>query len=209
MSFGPALREFIRNTVGSLLWYAQHPGQVVAQASDGSVEVKPDSPAVGPQKGVPLRLGVPGIKVKVGPGTRVRMYFSGGEEGASEVALWEGEGLLELEMDASVKVTVKAPQVVLDAADLRLGGPTATQALVLGTSYRAAEATFHAALALQLSGAGTAIGSAAVDAALVAAAPAAAGFLATAGTALAAASATITAFEGGSAGYLSTTVKTK
>lgn len=117
MSFGPELARFIRATVGSLRWFAQHPGAVVSQAADGTVEVKPDSPGVGAQKGVPLRLGVPGIKVKVGPGTRVRMYFAGGEDGASEVALWEGDGLLELELDASVKVTLKAPAVHLGETD--------------------------------------------------------------------------------------------
>jgi hypothetical protein len=206
MSFGPALREFIRNTIGSLLWYAQHPGQVVAQASDGSVEVKPDSPAVGPQKNVPLRLGVPGIKVKVGPGTRVRMYYAGGEDGASEVALWEGDGLLELELDASVKVTVKAPQVVLDAADVRLGGAPATQPVVLGLAYRSGEAAVNAAWGAFLTALGTYAGA---IKAIADPAPAPTDPTTTLTTAITAMAAAIASFEGGSAGYLSTTVKTK
>jgi len=113
MSFGPALRQFVRDTIGPLFGYGFHPAAVVSQASDGSVEVKPDSPVVSPQKGVPLVLGLPGVKVKVGPGTRVRLSFAGGSPGASEVALWEGDGLLELEIDASSKVVLNAPAVHL------------------------------------------------------------------------------------------------
>jgi hypothetical protein len=143
MSFGPALSRFIRDTIGPLFGYAFHPGAVVAQASDGTVEVKPDSPVVPPQKGRPLRLGVPGIKVKVGPGTRVRLYFSGGSPEASEVALWEGDGLLELELDASVKVVINSPQV-------HLGGDSPPDSAIKGTTYRAAEDTLLTALSTYL-----------------------------------------------------------
>lgn len=200
MSFGKPLADFIRQTIGPLFGFGFHPAAVVSQASDGSVEVKPDSPVVPPQKGVPLVLGVPGIKVKVGPGTRVRLSFASGNPGASEVALWEGDGLLELELDASVKVVLKAPQVLL-------GGPAAAQAFVLGTTYRAAESTCNTALATQLAAAGAALNTAGVDPVLVAAASAAAGSLVTAGAALALAATALSTLEGGSAGYLSTTVK--
>jgi hypothetical protein len=144
MSFGPALAAFIRSVVGPLFTYATHPGAVVAQAADGTVEVKPDSPTVAPQKGVPLTLGVPGIKVKVGPGTRVRLSFASGKPDASEVALWEGDGLLELELDASVKVVLKAPAVHLGEAN-----PAYSVALAekvnqrLGNLEAAFDAHFH------------------------------------------------------------------
>lgn len=199
MSFGKPLADFIRNVVGPLFGYAFHPGAVVSQDADGTVEVKPDSPVVPPQKGRPLRLGVPGVKVKVGPGTRVRLYFASGSPEASEVALWEGDGLLELELDASVKVVLKAPQVLL-------GGPAAAQAFVLGTAYRAAESTCNTSEGAYYTAAAAAW-AAVVNSGPLAAIPSIVTACNTAAGAATTAAAAVTTLEAGAASYLSTTVK--
>ncbi|UAW08061.1 hypothetical protein [Myxococcus phage Mx4 ts27htf-1hrm-1] len=125
MSFSAPLAAFVRTVIGPLSRFAQHPAKVVSQAADGSVSVRTDSDEVPPLDAVPLTLGVPGLKVKVGPGTRVRLSFASGNPATPEVSLWEGEGLLELELDASVKVVLKAPQVLL-------GGPAPGFSAALG-----------------------------------------------------------------------------
>lgn len=97
------------------------------------------------------------------------------------------------------------PQVVLKALEIHLGakdGTPATQALILGTYFRAQQVILHtalsgslAAMATALTAAGTALSSMGTDPVFVAAAPAAAGFAVTAGGSIATAAGAATAMK--------------
>lgn len=103
-----------------------------------------------------------------------------------------------IEITASTKVVISTPLAELTGN---------TQAAVLGTAYRTAEATMHSTLTAQLAAAGTALATAAADPTLLGLAPLAAAALATAGTAITTASVAPTTFEASAASYLSTKVK--
>lgn len=112
MSFGPALAAFVRAVIGPLDYYAAYPAQVVTQNSDGTLELKPDNPRIGPHSAVPIR-GLPGVTVKVAPGARVLLEFANGSPKAPIATLFEPHSLLEVTVTADVKVSVSAPMVVL------------------------------------------------------------------------------------------------
>lgn len=100
-------------------------------------------------------------------------------------------------------------QIHVTPGGIALGEASPVDAALLGTTYRSAEGSMNTSLSAQLTAAATALSAAGVDAVLLAAAPAAAGFLATAGTALATAATAISAFETGASTFLSTAVKLK
>lgn len=141
MSFGPALANFIRAVVGPVDYYAQHPARVLAQNSDGSLELQPDSARVPALSAVPIR-GLPGVTVKVATGARVLVGFEGGSPSAPIATLWEASGLLELTVTASTKVTVVAPAVSLGedspAYAVALAEKVATQLTALKTAITSA-----------------------------------------------------------------------
>lgn len=192
MSFADSLAALVRDIVGPLAYLQRHPAKVVSQASNGTVEVAPDNAAVPAQSSVPLVLGVPGIRVKLGPGTRVRLSYASGDPERPEVSLFEGDALLELELEATTRVVIKSPQVLL-------GGGGASQAFVLGTAYRAAEDTMLTALAAALTALAGTVPTPPGAGPMVATAPQAAAW--------AAAAAAINTFIEASASYLSTAVK--
>jgi hypothetical protein len=118
-------------------------------------------------------------------------------------------------IDSSQKVTVSAPSVAL-------GQDAATQALVLGTTYRAAQtildlslSAVFTALATAVQAAGSSLNTAGADQSFIGVASQAAASCGQAGVALTgataavtAAAAAVTAFEAAAATYLSTVVKT-
>ena len=95
---------------------------VQAQRSDGSLDLKPQDDRVPAMTGVPIRIGVPGLAVKVAPGAEVLMGFDGYRPDKPYAALWGAQGLKELVITASVKVTVAAPSVIVDATNVTVGG---------------------------------------------------------------------------------------
>lgn len=69
-------------------WY---PCKVVAQDADGTLQIYPEDETVrgsGIAK-VPLMIGMPGVKVTVAPGARVRLFFENGDPSKPACALWE------------------------------------------------------------------------------------------------------------------------
>ena len=112
MSFAPALAGFIRAVIGPLDYYACYPAKVVAQNSDGTLELVPDNPRIAPHSAVPIR-GLPGVAVKVAPGARALLEFANGSPKAPIATLFEAHSLLEVVVTADVKVSISAPLVVL------------------------------------------------------------------------------------------------
>lgn len=84
---------------------ALYAATVKSQAADGSVGITFDDPRFPPADGIPLRLGLPGVTVKVSAGARVLVGFENQDPSRPRATLWEVSGLLELHVDPSV-VTV-------------------------------------------------------------------------------------------------------
>jgi len=108
-------------------------GTVVRTDAGGRVEVKLDDDALPPVTAVTLRAGIPGAELKVEDGCRVLVSWEGGDPRRPVARPWDEAGLKEIRVSASGKVTVAAPQVVLDEAGrqvarlgdmVSVGGPT-------------------------------------------------------------------------------------
>jgi len=147
-------KVFIQRQLEPARFHRTYPGKVVKQNADGSVEVVIDSPAAPGLSKVPLRAFAPGVAVKVAPGSRCQVVFEEGDPQKQAAAHWEpGAGaLLELKVQAQTKATLAAP-------DVRLGSDAATEALILGTTYRAADSAFDNSLLALATALGSSLGA--------------------------------------------------
>ena len=101
-------------------------GKVVAQDGDSDVvDVRPDDPDLPDMAQIPLRHGVPGLRVSVVLGSYLLVGWDDGRPDRPFAALWGP--------DTRVK------QISIVCSDLRLGGRGAREHLVQGDSYRQAE----------------------------------------------------------------------
>lgn len=80
---------------------AAYPARVASQASDGTLDVVPDSPKVPPLTGVPIRYGVPGVSAKVAAGARVMIEFAGGDPRQPMATIWESAAVTEITITAT------------------------------------------------------------------------------------------------------------
>jgi hypothetical protein len=127
-------------------YHRAYPAKVVAQNADGTLELIPDSDLMPGLSGVPIRTFAPEVSVTVAPGSRCQVVFEEGDPQRPTAAGFESPA------GALLKVAITAP-------DVRLGGDAlAVDALVKGTTYRAADATFDAALFTSGTAAATAAG---------------------------------------------------
>lgn len=92
------LVQLIEGQTRRIDYLALYPCRVVAQNADGTLELQPDSAAVPSLSKVPIRLGVPGVKVKVAAGCRVLLGFEGGDAQRPAAFLWEYSGASLTEM---------------------------------------------------------------------------------------------------------------
>lgn len=99
------------------------PARVISQATDYTLEVKPDSDRLQTMRNVPIRLGVPDMRVKVQQGSRVLVQFEGGDMRYPVATLWQGATITEVQI-----------------------GIGATHPIVVGDTYRSAEDTLLTAL---------------------------------------------------------------
>lgn len=131
---------------------AYYPAKVVAQAADFTLELIPDDTRLPSLSKVPLRLGVPGVQAKVAPGSRVLLFFEGGEPSSPAASLFQSSSLLELVVTASTKVTVNAPDVRLGDghADVVRYGDVVSLGSLLLSAAPGAPVTGVATLALSV-----------------------------------------------------------
>lgn len=83
------LRALIREELGSLPYLACCGGQVVQQRGDGSLDVQMDDRRLPPLTSVPYLVPVPGAKLRVVPGSRCRVSFTGGDPRCPVAELYE------------------------------------------------------------------------------------------------------------------------
>lgn len=108
------------------LYARMYRGRVVAQSGDDEyVDVRPDDPRLPDMAKLPLRHGVPGLRVQVELGSYLLVGWDDGRPDKAFAALWNRD------------VHVLKMSLVND--ELHLGSRGASEAFVLGTSYRQAE----------------------------------------------------------------------
>jgi len=125
--FAAAIQEASKRATEGALTYAQwYPSRVVRQDGDGSVHIYPDDARM---RGnglthVPVRHGIPGLKVKLVPGERVLLFFENGNPKQPAAALWpDGSSVAEVVLTTERFVVV---------GDVLVGSATPTHEMVLG-----------------------------------------------------------------------------
>lgn len=110
------LDDIIRHTMRGTDFHALYPAKVVSQNSDdGTLELAADSDHIKLPSRVPLRLGLPGVAVKVQAGARVLVGFENGDEHAPVALLWEAAGLLELDLGVGATAGVVLDTLISQA----------------------------------------------------------------------------------------------
>lgn len=104
-----SLRSSIASFLGGIrraINYSRlHPARVAAQNADGTLQLVPDDAnmrASGIDK-VPIRHGLPGIKVKVPSGARVRLGFDDGDPSKPFAAVWDTGAVTEVQFDGGTQ----------------------------------------------------------------------------------------------------------
>ncbi|WP_394845192.1 hypothetical protein LZC95_50220 [Pendulispora brunnea] len=88
-----ALLGVVRALFARIDYLALYSCRVVSQNADGSLELMPDDARVPGLSRVEIQYGVPGVKAKVKPGSRVMVGWQNGDPAKPYAALWEPEGL--------------------------------------------------------------------------------------------------------------------
>lgn len=109
------LAAIIDQRTGTKIDYSRlYPSRVVRQAGDGSLEIIPDATNLRGNglTGVPLRIGVPGLSVRVPPGGRVLLFFENGDPKHPACGLWpDGSACLSAELTCTSSLKITAPSV--------------------------------------------------------------------------------------------------
>jgi hypothetical protein len=78
---------------------AFYPCKVVTQRADGTLDLQPEDARLPSMSQVPIRLGIPGVAVKVLAGSRVLLGFEGGDQRRPVASLWQFDGAKLLALD--------------------------------------------------------------------------------------------------------------
>jgi len=106
-------KEILRRLVAQALpvplqYLASHDATVVAQAADGTLDLRLDSADMPGLSGVPIWLGLPGICVEVAKGARVKVGFSEGDPAKPFAGLWETDtAMLRIVLGGGTKAVAR------------------------------------------------------------------------------------------------------
>lgn len=129
-----ALAGLVRAIVEPRIDYlAIYPCKVLAQASDGTLELRPESARLPEMVGIPIRYGVPGVRAKVKVGARAMLAFEGGDPSAPVVALWDADAIAELTISAD-KIAIGGARPLVRQGDpvMVMLGPAAASKILAG-----------------------------------------------------------------------------
>jgi hypothetical protein len=110
---GDRLLQVIDRRLASTRFQRLFPAKVVKQNDDLTLELVLDDAVAPGLSNVPMRTFAPSIQVKVAPSSRCAVAFENGDPQQPVATLFEMGSLLELALNASGKVTIKAAQVLL------------------------------------------------------------------------------------------------
>jgi hypothetical protein len=88
------LTDFVKKLSSGIDFHAFYEARVLAQAADGSLQLQPSDARLPTMTGVPIRLGLPGVKVKVAPGATCFVGFENGSPTAPCAILWGNAALM-------------------------------------------------------------------------------------------------------------------
>jgi hypothetical protein len=128
-----SLSLFIRKVLGCFIissvdYLGAFSCKVVAQNSDGSLELVPDDVRLSPYSSVPIRYGIPGVAAIVANGGRALLQFEGGDPTKRYCTIWESANVTSLTITTS---TV-----------LKLGGSGASHPLIYGDDFSSVGGAF-------------------------------------------------------------------
>lgn len=166
---------------------------VVSQNPDGTLDLQPISSKLPSQKNIPIRGPFPNVKMTVGPNAQVLMGWENHDPSVPYAALWLPGAPGDLETLAIVVAT-----------QLQLGSSNAVDAVVKGTTYRAAEDAWFSSLSVAIATAASALNGAATPPTL----PNIVVACTAAGAALQTVASALQTFESTAASYLSQIVQT-
>lgn len=106
-----ALTDFIDLVTRRIDYCALYPAKVNAQNADGTLEVTPEAAKIPKLSKVPLRLGLPGVTVKVSSGARVLLGFENGNSTKPFGALWDTSSFVEMRFNGGTIPVAKEGSV--------------------------------------------------------------------------------------------------
>jgi hypothetical protein len=114
------LAAFVDQRTASKIDYSRlYPAKVIRQSGDGTLEVLPDSPAIRGNglTGIPIRHGIPGVRVTVPPGGKVLLFFEAGDPKLPGAMLWpDNSSVLSVELTCASELTITAPTVTINGS---------------------------------------------------------------------------------------------
>lgn len=132
------LEALIHAALPFLAAFGQYGAEVVGQNADGTLELRVDDARFSTLSSVRILHANNGMQVKVAAKSRVLVAFIGADRRFPVVTHWEPHGLQEMKLTASETLHLSAPNVLL--------GANATQALIKGNQYRAADTAFDTSI---------------------------------------------------------------
>ena len=120
------LTAFVDQVTGNKIDYSRmYPSRVIRQAGDGTLEIMPDDQVIRGNglTGIPIKHGVPGLKVTVPPGGRIQLFFEGGDSKRPAAALWaDGSSVTSAELTLVSELTITAPSIKLSSLSVEVQG---------------------------------------------------------------------------------------
>lgn len=133
-------------------FYAHYECEVIEQHDDdgGTLELKPTNPKLGEGlQRVPVMVAGAQRNIRVQPGAKVLVCFADGDPTKPRVTWWRAEDARFLQVEHQAQTVRIGPGA--DTVSVELTG--GTDAMVLGTAYRRAQAVLHQTLASAFSSA--------------------------------------------------------
>jgi hypothetical protein len=102
-----AILALVRAALPLIDYYKFYRATVVSQSGDGRLlDLRPEDPLVPGHQKVPLRLGLPGARVKFNPGAKVLLGWEGGDPKQPVAAMFAGD-----EGVTSISITVEKMEI--------------------------------------------------------------------------------------------------
>jgi hypothetical protein len=118
------LKEALVGVVESILveladrridYRALYPGKVVKQASDGTLEVRPDDERLGSSiTKVPIRTPAPDVVITVSSGARVLVGFEAGKPSEPYASLWQSGAIVSIAIGGDTDAVATASAVTAE-----------------------------------------------------------------------------------------------
>lgn len=103
-----SLERLVRWVMRDTVYLGQYACQVISQGADGTLDLLPEDPRIRADglQSVPIRHGLPGVRVTVPPGVRVLVGFENGDARQPYASLWHEGAVLGIELGGKLPVAI-------------------------------------------------------------------------------------------------------